>query len=188
MEQPTQFRSAFNGFNREDVVRYLEFINNKHSAQVAQLNNELEFLRGKQDDSRVSELEQEAEALRAENDELKNRIEELEAALQQENAPAEEPAEKSAEQPKNDQELETYRRAERVERIAKERARQISAQTNAALSDAFDKVNAVSGQFSEVVNQIVEQLNQLEAAMDGSNQAFREASEIMEKLNGEIEE
>ena len=35
LEQPSQFRSSFNGFNREDVVRYMEFINNKHSAQVA---------------------------------------------------------------------------------------------------------------------------------------------------------
>ena len=38
------FRSAFNGFNREDVVRYLEMINNKHNAQVNQLNTEIQTL------------------------------------------------------------------------------------------------------------------------------------------------
>lgn len=47
MEQPNQFRASFNGFNREDVVRYMEYINSKHAAQVAQLTNELEYLRGK---------------------------------------------------------------------------------------------------------------------------------------------
>ena len=38
------FRSAFNGFNREDVVHYIEFINNKHASEVNQLNNEMSAL------------------------------------------------------------------------------------------------------------------------------------------------
>ena len=42
------FRSAFNGFNREDVVRYLEYINAQHTAEVNQLRSELEFLRSKE--------------------------------------------------------------------------------------------------------------------------------------------
>ena len=32
MEQPVQFRSSLNGFNREDVVRYMEYIYNKNRA------------------------------------------------------------------------------------------------------------------------------------------------------------
>ena len=39
MSAPQNFRSAFNGFNREDVVRYLEYINTKHTTQVNQLNS-----------------------------------------------------------------------------------------------------------------------------------------------------
>ena len=42
------FRSAFNGFNREDVVHYIEFLNSKHAADLNQLNAELEYLRKKQ--------------------------------------------------------------------------------------------------------------------------------------------
>ena len=38
------FRSAFNGFNREDVVHYIEYMNNKHNATINQLNNELQTL------------------------------------------------------------------------------------------------------------------------------------------------
>ncbi len=49
MAEIQTFRSAFNGFNREDVVRYIEYINNRHNDQVAQLRNELEELRGKLD-------------------------------------------------------------------------------------------------------------------------------------------
>ena len=40
------FRSALNGFNREDVVRYIEFINNQHNTQVNQLHTEIQTLRG----------------------------------------------------------------------------------------------------------------------------------------------
>ena len=47
MSVPQNFRSAFNGFNREDVVHYLEYINNKHTAQVNQLEEENAALRAR---------------------------------------------------------------------------------------------------------------------------------------------
>ena len=59
MSAPQNFRSAFNGFHREDVVRYLEYINNKHLAQVNQLTSELEGLRGKLE--RKPEVEDQSE-------------------------------------------------------------------------------------------------------------------------------
>ena len=40
MAEVHNFRSAFNGFNREDVVRYITYINNRHHDQVNQLNSE----------------------------------------------------------------------------------------------------------------------------------------------------
>ena len=45
MASPQNFRSAFNGFNREDVVHYLEYINSKHNTLVNQLTEENEQLR-----------------------------------------------------------------------------------------------------------------------------------------------
>ena len=80
MEQPNQFRASFNGFNREDVVRYMEYINSKHAAQVAQLTNELEYLRGKQetlDADRVSQLERDLGTAQTENESLKEQNEAL---------------------------------------------------------------------------------------------------------------
>ena len=45
MAAPQNFRSAFNGFNREDVVHYLEYINAKHTQLVNQLTSENQELR-----------------------------------------------------------------------------------------------------------------------------------------------
>mgnify|MGYP001414974670 CR=1 FL=1 len=96
MEQPNQFRASFNGFNREDVVRYMEYINSKHAAQVAQLTNELEYLRGKQetlDADRVSQLERDLGTAQTENESLKEQNEALNRkneTLTQQNAEAKE--------------------------------------------------------------------------------------------------
>ena len=45
MSEPQNFRSAFNGFNRDDVVKYLEYINSRHHAQINQLTGENDYLR-----------------------------------------------------------------------------------------------------------------------------------------------
>lgn len=191
MEQPTQFRSSFNGFNREDVVRYMEFISNKHSAQVAQLTNELEYLRGKQetmDTNRVADLEKQLSAVTAENDTLKHRIAVLEHSLQEATAALAQQggAPQQAAPVTGDSELEAYRRAERVERTARERARQVGQQTAAALNTAAGKVEGSSDKIAAIAGQILEQLNLLQSAAEGSRQAFQDAAGIVEKLHTEI--
>lgn len=49
MNDPKTFRSAFNGFNREDVVHYIDYLNTQHSNQINQLNSQLELLRSRQE-------------------------------------------------------------------------------------------------------------------------------------------
>jgi len=39
------FRKSIGGFNREDVVQYIEFINNRHNTQVNQLKAELQTVK-----------------------------------------------------------------------------------------------------------------------------------------------
>ena len=41
MSASYNFRTAFNGFNREDVVHYIEYINSKHTTQLNQLRTDL---------------------------------------------------------------------------------------------------------------------------------------------------
>lgn len=134
------FRSALGGFNRQDVVQYIEYMNNTHSAQVTQLNSQIQSLteelaRAKTTSS--NDLQPQLDAAQA-------RIRELEALL----AAAPEKAQ--------DTELETYRRAERAERKAQERAAQIYAQANAALADATTKVETISTRMEELAQQVSE--------------------------------
>lgn len=189
VEQPNQFRSSLGGFNREDVVRYLEFINNKHAAQVAQLTNELEYLKGKQDtldSNRVSQLEKQLSAAQAENETLKHRIAALEHSLQEANAALAKPAAPAQSAP-SESELEAYRRAERVERMAKERARQVGRQTADALGKMTTRLDDVSDRLTQVTSQVTEQLVQLQQAVSDSRQALADAAGTAQTLNAEIE-
>ena len=70
------FRSALNGFNREDVVHYIEFINNRNKTQLDQMQTQLRTAQNREQEllaridaeqARVRELEsfgQENERLR----------------------------------------------------------------------------------------------------------------------------
>ena len=180
MEQPTQFRSSLNGFNRQDVVRYMEFVNNKHAAQVAQLTNELEYLRGKQDTQdagRVAQLEKDLSAAQLENASLRQRVAELEKQLAEQSAPAPAPAAAPSES-----ELEAYRRAERVERVARERAKQLAQQAAQALDQAGTQAEEAAAQIAQVSSQLSEQLARLQDAMDSGRRTLRETVGAVQTL------
>ena len=191
MEQPVQFRSSFNGFNREDVVRYMEYVYNKHSAQVAQLTNELESLRSKQvtmDSSQSADLEKQLAAALRENDDLKHRIAALEHSLQEANAANAQPVVVPQLPTTTESELEAYRRAERVERVAKERARLVSQQTAQALVTVSSRLDETAEQLMSVNTQLMQQLEQVQTAVANGRQAVQDAAAAAEHLNDEIPE
>ena len=209
MDTPKNFRSAFNGFNREDVVRYIEYMNNHHTTQLNELNTELEFLRAKlkaaqaapsidsemidrlnaallqigELETRCAELEKERdEALAVNGDpELEAKCAELTRERDEALAAAEaaRAAQVAAAQNCAAQELEAYRRAERTERLAKERAEQVYSKVNGVLSDATVKVDEAAAQIGEVSDQVLARLNQLQNAVSGSKQALEEAVATM---------
>lgn len=186
------FRSAFNGFNREDVVHYIEYLNSKHTAELNQLNSELDYLRTRQpepaaepvlqlpaDDTlaqqaarirelfdRCKELEQEVESLKTENDKLTAQLND--GRMQQ-----------NSYQSRVEEELEAYRRAERTERFARERAENLYRQANGALADATVKVDDAAREVSQVSDQVIAQLSLLQDAVSGSKQALRDAAATM---------
>lgn len=133
------FRTALGGFNRQDVVRYIEYMNNQHSAELEQLNSQLQLAQEKQNDN--SELLAQLEAANA-------RCAELEAQL----------ANAAEGVPVTGDELEAYRRAERAERLARDRASQIYAQANAALADATVKIETISDGMSTLTQQLETQM------------------------------
>ena len=186
MSAPQNFRSAFNGFNREDVVHYLEYLNSKHTNQINQLTAENEALRAQVDtlpelESQqllVASLEEKCAELTRLLEAAQARCEELEQAAAQkpvEDAPAQEPSLS----PSASEELEAYRRAERIEREAKERAELVYFQANSVLTEATAKVDGISSDITEMADKVMTQLTQLQMAVSSSKQALQDASSIM---------
>ena len=192
MSAPQNFRSAFNGFNRDDVVKYLEYINSRHHAQVNQLTGENEYLRqqleaaqaapGAQEElQRLQELcasqQVELEELRAVRTAMEARCSGMEKELEEAQRKAEEA--QSTAQCGVAQELEAYRRAERMERQARERSEQIYRQTNSVLADATVQLEDATGGIFQLADQVMGQLEQLRSAVDRSKQALKNASDTM---------
>ena len=174
MPAPQNFRSAFNGFNREDVVRYLEYINSKHTAEINQLTSEADYLRAKLEtvepqDEVIAALEAERDELRTQLEAMTARVAELESS--QENTPAAAAV--------TSDELEAYRRAERTERIAKERAELVYHQVNGVLAEATVKVESVATEIGGMADQVMSQLTQLQVAVANSKKALNEAASTM---------
>ena len=215
MSEEMNFRTSINGFNRKDVVRYIEFLNNKHAAQINQIRTETDELRAelalaRQAPARSMRLEAELAA-------TKKRCADLEAALAAVSSQIEQPApapvavvetlvEDAAETvaapvaepvavpapvpaPAPDsritEELEAYRRAERAERKANERAREICDQANGVLADATARVDDTAAQFAEMAEQIAEQLNLFRELVIGSKATLKDAATAMYAIRPE---
>lgn len=208
MAEQQTFRTAFNGFNREDVVRYIDYLNTKHASEIAQLNSELEFLRNRPaqtepapvapvaaaDESviaeqagRIRELfdqcreqEQMIATVEREKAELADRL----AAAQEELVQLRDQMDTAAQQQVNfksrmEEELEAYRRAERTERLARERAERMYQQANGVLADATVKVDDAATQIGALSDRVISQLTELQNAVSGSKQALRDAAATM---------
>ena len=179
MAEKNTFRSALHGFNREDVVHYIEYLNSKHTAQINQLESENAELRSQLEAlqaqpaptaeeealpcSNCAELQQQLDAALAEIEELKN-------------------------VPEGDvtaQELEAYRRAEKAERAAKERSQQIYRQATATLAQATTQVDEAAGRVQELVDRVTGQITDLQAAVALSKSALLDAATTMYSIRPE---
>ena len=160
MSELKNFRSAFRGFNRQDVVNYIEYINNTHNAQVEQLNNQLQAALAQPTDE---ELKAKLEAAEARIAELEETLAQQDRAVLSDGASC------------TEQELEAYRRAERVERVAKERAEQIYAQANGVLAEATLKAESASAHIGAIADQVSNQLKEYQDSVLETKATFQEA-------------
>ena len=173
MSELKNFRSAFRGFNRQDVVNYIEYINNTHNTQVEQLNNQLQTALSRPTD----------EEMKAKLEAAEVRIAELEATLaQQDRAVLSDGASCT------EQELEAYRRAERVERVAKERAEQIYAQANGVLAEATLKAESASAHIGAIADQVSNQLKEYQDSVLETKATFQEAVATLYAIKPQTEE
>lgn len=267
MAEQMKFRSAIHGFNRTDVIRHIDFLNNSHDAKLNQLRTEIEELQAELAHARqlpaqnvhleeeLAELQQrladtenaltaaqnradEAEAactaaLQRVDDleaslsipqpdtsaaevalaEEKQRNADLDAALsasqahmakleamvaaaQQQNveleqalAAAQAAAAAVAVSPDNlaAQELAAYRRAERVERMALARARDIATQANGVLYDTTARVDEDAVELSGIFDQLATQFDLLRERMIASKSTLKDAVTAMHAIPTETD-
>ena len=161
MAAPQNFRSAFNGFNRQDVVHYLEYINTKHQDQINSLTAETEDLHRQLEElqaqaAQIAELEARLAAMTEERDALRAQIEQMQAA--------------------------EAVQAPQVERSARERAELVYHQANGVLNEAIAKVDTATAEITAKTDEAMSQLTQLQMAVSTSKQALQDAASLMNTI------
>jgi len=240
MSDTMNFRSAFHGFNREDVVHYIEYLNATHASEIAQLRAELDNAQTPLSvskelmDARLiiknleDQLDQQAEELAllqvredTESDQAPQNQEDadalIEARIQAEfdrdaalEAQAQAEAERDAAQEALRQaqaelaslreanslnaesqrdlqmeELQAYRRAERTERLARERAAKIYHLVDTALAGATSRVEDTFSQIDQLTAMVAQQLDNLQTAVTDSKQALADATATLSQIRTE---
>ena len=210
MNEPQTFRSAFNGFHREDVVNHIAYMTTKHEALVKELRSEndtlrteLEDLRSRLDDDtaaqdRAADLERDLEAKGQELTDLREELEtanqllneqaEQLAALREELEEAKEAAAKPAAIEKSANhwdELRAYRRAETAERQAKERVNDLYTSANTALRGAGSTLADTNAAFEALAEKFREDLVELMNAIETGRTALTTAADTLDTLRPE---
>lgn len=202
MAEHQNFRSAVNGFNRKDVFDFIDFLNNKHNAQLNQMRTEMDELRAeltlaRQAPARSIKLESELAAAKSRCADLESelaaanqRCADLESASaaptaatvpQLEQVEVETPVTAS----QVSEELAAYRRAERAERKANIRAMEICTQANGVLADATARVDDTAAQFAEMADAIAEKLGEFQNLMISTKATLRDAATSMYAIRPE---
>ena len=196
------FRSAIGGFHREDVVRYIEYMNTKHASHVNQLTNEAESLRTKLKEleavpvkeDRTPELEAQCAQLQAqltEANSAKAALEEASKLHQEALAAAEAQIAQLKEKMEHmaidmqARELDAYRRAERTERLAQERADRIYQQAAGTLAEATTQVDTAADLFHQIGARVNSQMEELQQAIESSRTALQDAAATMYSIHTE---
>lgn len=213
MTAPQNFRSAFNGFNREDVVNHISYMTTKHETLVNQLKSESEALRQELADlhaqmdsdvetqNRVPELEAAVaqrdtelsdlrEELSAANQLLNEQAEQM-AALREELEEAKEAAAKPAAIEKSANhwdELRAYRRAETAERRARERVNELYDNATAALRTAGTDLGTTTAAFDVLAEKFRADLVALMEAIDVGRGSLSAAADALDSLRPEEDE
>ena len=165
MVAPQRFRSALNGFNREDVVNYIAYLNNNHTAQLEQLNNQLKESKNEVSSDVVADLQ-------AQLDAALQRCAELEEQL-------------AAREDVANRELEAYRRAEETERKAVARANAIYEQAQKTLQNATTAADAAAEEFSAVAARTEQQLQEYQASLRTAVDCFKSAASELQAAKDE---
>ena len=180
MAAAENFRSALHGFNRTDVVQFIQQQTLAHEKALRQQKEETERLQ-----NALEEARKEVERLTALNEELTEKLEEAEAEAQQEEEPSpalDAPMEpvvsvaKTAPSDFNEMELAAYRRAEMTERMARERAEAASDRMKTIFSQADEKLEITQQDVSTLVETFRHDFEQLQQVLNTAQDIVSESS------------
>ena len=191
MADISKFRSALGGFNREDVVNYIESMSLEQQKQLRKLQEENEKLRSEKNalaellaaaNSDLSTLREQDAALSEQVELLAQQAAELAGQVKAESEKAPEETSEAAEPVDyTSLELEAYRRAEQTERNAAVLADKIYRQLTALCeharerySDAGDEIAALSEDLTANLGRLQETLAELRLVFDEAENAFDE--------------
>lgn len=176
----TQFRSAVHGFNRMDVVRFIESMNSEHEAALHALQKENQALA-----AQAANLSEENTALAARVAELSERL----IALQ-EPEPEEESAgpEESGAPSTEALELAAYRRAEAAERGAVQRAGALYRQMADVCAGLNSRMAASDEEIGLLYAELTATLDRMRDAMADIKLVFDEAPEQILALSGVMQD
>lgn len=186
------FRTAMRGFNRTDVVQFIQNLTAQHEKELRALQEENDRLAGTLEtaqaerDAAVAEksaLEEQLLTLRERPDAPEASPVDLDAPLAPpEGQPA--PSEKL-----NELELAAYRRAEMAELLARERAASADEQLQALFAQMQDKLKLAAGDFDTVLNAFQTDFERLRQVIQSAQYALSDSGsgvKAVESLFGEL--
>ncbi len=166
MTAPQRFRSAFNGFNKEDVVNYIEYLNNRYTAQLDQLKNQLQETQGSVSADVVAGLQAQLDAALLRCAELEEKV-------------------NATQDVSVSRELEAYRRAEEAERKAHERAQAIYAHAQSTMDDVSAMAEAAAEEFNQVAERTSLQLKEYQDSIFTTVNNFKTAVSTLSTIKPE---
>ena len=200
----SKFRSALNGFNRSDVVSYIESVSAEQKAALQALQDENQKLKNEKLklESKIMQMQQDDEALQEQVNSLAAEAAELtekltqaeadkdaaEAAYLEHVSNTEEPAEPEAEDAQDEEEdacseeLAAYRRAEAAERSAVQRANRIYAQISEICESARNKYLESGDEIAALTADLTSGLARLQEAFAEVQVIFDEAADGFDGL------
>lgn len=204
----SKFRSALNGFNRTDVVNYVEAVSLEHQKETRQLREETERLAAERDALTVEKaaLVRENAVLREKLAQTEDALHALEEALDAQTQPepvpemgqetearteaeptpgtGAEPCGTAAEPDESTerQELEAYRRAAQTEHNAALRARKLGERLNALCDSARSRYQDTGEDIAALSADLSVNIDRLQEAIAGLQLIFDEAEEEFSSL------
>ena len=188
------FRTSLNGFNRTDVVQFIQKMTTNHEKELKTLREEneksseaLELLRNDQArlEAQNAELTEKLAALEAQNAELTEKL----AAKAAESSPAPAAAQAAPVSAQiAEHELAAYRRAEGMERKARERAEATTKLLKGVFAKATDRLNAGSVEFAAAAEKFRADYEHMQQLLSDAKGVFDASADEIRAADAALDE